>query len=175
MYLAEIFTAETTTSGNVETTVSVTSQTTGEVAKNSTDPAKMDSTEPTTVPITEETTDSATTNATMPPSVMQFCESDRYFLQEHELLSSLTKNKKEKEYDWYYNMNNILYRYQQALFFMFTVIGFIFLLTSIGMRVDAVLNEKWSSSLLVIFLLYSISMSLTAKVFALQSGSDGVR
>ena len=120
----------------------------------------------------ETATDS---NITYPPSAIEFCENDHYFLQQHEMMSSKAQSRKEKEYDWYNYMSNLLYKYQQALFFMFTVVGFIFLLTSIGMRVDAVLNQKWSSSLLFIFLLYSISMSLTAKVFALQSGSNGVR
>ena len=122
-----------------------------------------------------ETTAEYDRNVTYPPNDIGFCETNLFFLQQHEILGSKARSRKEKEYDWYNSMSDLLYKYQQALFFMFTVIGFIFLLTSIGTRVDAVLNQKWSSSLLVIFLLYSISMSLTAKVFALQSGSNGVR
>ena len=114
------------------------------------------------------------TPTTTPPPTYPYCETDRYFLQEHELLSSLTKDKK-KEYDWYNYKNSILYKYQQAFFFVFTVFGFMFLVTSIKMRMDAVLKGKWSSSFLFFFLLYSISMSLTVRIFALQSGTDGVR
>ena len=112
----------------------------------------------------------ATTNGTN-----MFCQSELYFVQQHEELSNKSRNYQKKEYDWYVNMNNVLFQYQQALFFMFTVVGFILLLTSMGSRVDAILNEKWSSSLLINFIFYTISMALTAKVFALQSGSNGVR
>lgn len=140
------------------------------------------STESATESSTESATESATETATESETVLMnitrnatFCESERHFIEQHQKLSNNSKSSKETEYDWYISMNSELFKYQQALFFMFTVIGFLLLLSSIGTRVDAMLNEKWSSSLLIIFLFYTISMSLTAKVFALQSGANGVR
>lgn len=99
-----------------------------------------------------------------------YCESDDYFVQRHR-----EAVRQDKKNDWYSTELAVLKRYQQALFFLFTVIGVIFLMSSIALRFDAYFRERWSSSILVMFMLYMISMSLTAKVFAIQTGSNGLR
>ena len=99
----------------------------------------------------------------------KFCYNNLYFVSIH-------KEWDEKyKLDWYNSKFSNLRQYQQTLFFMYTVGGFIFLMTSIVMRCDIFLNEKWSSYLLLPFLLYCISTSLTAHVFYAQSSSDGIR
>jgi len=99
----------------------------------------------------------------------QHCYNDKYFTKK------LCRSAIDQGQNWYRESYKTLGRNQQAYFFLYTVFGFILLLLSIGLRANLFIDDEWSSSIVIPVVMYTISTCLTANIFKLQSGNDGMK